>query len=229
MNKSPLLDFIKEKVHSSQEINSVTVPSVITISREYGCPGILVSTELSKELSKIQSKEWSVVDKQIISQAAEELDIPPGLIEKISKHKPAGIFEELFLSFSDTHLPSDIKVKKTIARILRTVALHGNVIILGRGGVVLSRDIKKSLHIHLHAPVSWRVGRVKVLENITSDNEAIGRIKTVDSERVFLKNYFAGETIDNNIFDVSFNCKYITADEIVHSIVELAKLKGILS
>ena len=226
MPRSPILDYIKEKVNAANELSSA-LPSVITISREYGCPGIPISNEVARALTAEKHAEWSVVDKQIVNQAAEELDVPAKLLEQIAKDKPKGIFEELFMSFSDIHLPTDLKIKKTIARILRTVALHGNVVILGRGGVVLSRDIQKSLHVHLHASVSWRIGRVKTLENLTSDNEAIGRIKTVDSERVFLKNYFAGETLDSNIYDVSCNCQYLTQDQIVQSILHLAKAKGI--
>ena len=131
------------------------------------------------------------------------------------------------MAFSDIHLPSDIKIKKTIARIIRTVALHGNVVIHGRGGAVIARDLEKSLHVHLHASVKWRVPRVKNLEKITSDAEAVGRINLVDNERIFLKNYFAGENLGANVFDVGFNCEYLTEDQIVQSILKLAQLKGI--
>lgn len=183
--------------------------------------------------SRIQSTDpkngvdWEVVNKEIINQAALELNIPSKLLEEMAKNKPKGIFEELFLTFSDIHLPSDVKIKKTVARILRTIALHGNVVLLGRGGVVLSRDIKNSLHVNLHASVSWRMERVKKLENITSDNEALGRMKVVDSERVYLLSYFAGENLGSNIFDVTYNCEFLSEEEIIESILHLAAKKGI--
>jgi len=227
MPRNPILDYIKEKINSENAMSASNIPRVITISREYGCPGIPIANEISKALTASKNTEWSVIDKQIINQAAEEFEIPAHLIERIAKSKPKGIFEELFLAFSDIHLPSDIKIKKTIARILRTVALHGNVVILGRGGAVLSRDIENSLHVHLHANPSWRVGRVKKLENLSSDAEAMGRIGIVDQERLFLRNYFAGESLGENIFDVSYNCEYLTQDQIVQSILQLAKAKGI--
>jgi hypothetical protein len=68
---------------------------------------------------------------------------------------------------------------------------------------------------------------VKNLEKITSDAEAVGRINLVDNERIFLKNYFAGENLGANVFDVGFNCEYLTEDQIVQSILKLAQLKGI--
>lgn len=227
MPRNSILDYIKEKIDSDNALSAISVPRVITISREYGCPGIPIANEVSKALSAANKSDWSVIDKQIVNQAAEEFDIPARLIEQIAKSNPKGIFEELFLAFSDIHLPSDIKIKKTIARILRTVALHGNVVILGRGGAVIARDLEKSLHVHLHASVSWRIPRVKNLEKITSDAEAVGRINLVDKERVFLRNYFAGENPGENIFDVSFNCEYLSEDQIVQTILKLAQLKGI--
>jgi cytidylate kinase len=227
MPRNSILDYIKEKIDSDNALSASNVPRVVTISREYGCPGIPIANEVSKALSAANKIDWSVIDKQIVNQAAEEFDIPARLIDQIAKSNPKGIFEELFLAFSDIHLPSDIKIKKTIARILRTVALHGNVVILGRGGAVIARDLEKSLHVHLHASVSWRIPRVKNLEKITSDAEAIGRINLVDKERVFLRNYFAGENPGESVFDVSFNCEYLSEDQIVQSILKLAQLKGI--
>lgn len=225
MAENKILQYIREKLNSDNALNANAEPKVITISREYGCPGIPIANAVANALSK--QSEWSVIDKQIIRQAAEEFNIPPRLLDEIVKYKGKGIFEELFLAFSDIHLPSDIKIKKTIARILRTVALHGNVVILGQGGVVLARDIEKSLHVRLHASTSWRVKKIKVLENIASDAEALGRINVVDNERVLLRNYFAGESIDANIFDISFNCEYWTEEQIVQAILKLAEMKGI--
>lgn len=227
MARNSILDYIKEKINSDNVNSEISIPRVITISREYGCPGIPIANEVSKALADANKTEWSVVDKQIINQAAEELDIPAKLIDQIAKSKPKGVFEELFLSFSDIHLPSDVKIKKTIARILRTVALHGNVVILGRGGAVLSRDLQKSVHVHLHASVAWRTGRVMKLENLKSEAEAIGRINVVDNERIFLRNYFAGENLGQNVFDVSYNCEYLSQEQVVKSILQIAQMKGI--
>ncbi len=220
------LSFIKNRVFTALP-DSTEYPCVVTISREYGCPGTAIAQEVTKSLSKSTGRKWHFIDKQIMKEASKEFDFPPELIEKIMKTKPRGIFEELFLTFSDIQLPNEIKVKKSIARILRTIILHGDVVILGRGGVVLGRDIKKAIHVHLHAPVSWRKERVKELENLKSDDEAVGRINTVDKERIFLRNYFAGETLDPDIFDVEYNCKTFSKEEIIDSILQLARMKGI--
>ncbi|MCB1176808.1 MAG: cytidylate kinase family protein, partial [Leptospiraceae bacterium] len=156
MQKSPLLEFIKDKINALPP-KTEKEPPVITISREYGCPGVLVANEVTKKLSSKYNSQWSILDKQVILQAAEEFNISEEMIQEILQNKPKGVFEELFLSFSDINLPSDVQIRKTIARIIRTVALHGNVVVLGRGGVVITRDIKKSVHVHLHAPLDYRV------------------------------------------------------------------------
>ncbi len=226
LKKSPVVEFIKDKLNNQEAFDLANAPRVITISRQYGCPGIPIAEGVAKILSN-KGKSWSVVDKQIVEQASKEFNLPEKLIEKMAKSKPIGAFEELFLSFSDFHLPNDVKLKKTIARLIRTVALTGNVVILGRGGVVLARDIPHSLHVHLYASIEWRKESIKKMDNITSDFEALGKIKTIDQERTFLLNYFSGESSPSYLFDVNFNCEYLKIETIIDSIIELAKTRNI--
>ena len=51
---------------------------------------------------------------------------------------------------------SDLKIRTTIAKVIRKFANEGNAIIVGRGGVAITRDIPLSLHIFLEAP--WNGG-----------------------------------------------------------------------
>ena len=98
---------------------------------------------------------------------------------------------------------------------------------MGQGGVVLGRDIHPSLHVFLHASPNWRKKKVRVLENLDSDEKAIERIKQVDEERVFLRNFLSGENLTQDIFDLSINCEYFSEEEIVKIILEVARLRGI--
>jgi hypothetical protein len=122
LKKSPVVEFIKAKLNNQEAFDLANAPRVITISREYGCPGIPISEGVAKILSN-KGKIWSVVDKQIVEEASKEFNLPEKLIEKMAKSKPIGAIEELFLSFSDFHLPSDIKIKKSIARLIRSIAI----------------------------------------------------------------------------------------------------------
>lgn len=52
MTRSPILDFIRDKINSETALNESTPPKLITISREYGCPGYPISTAVSKALTQ---------------------------------------------------------------------------------------------------------------------------------------------------------------------------------
>jgi cytidylate kinase len=226
MAKNFLTDYIQEKIKEFSTDQTIQQTGVITISRQYGCPGKPVSMDLAKALGK-PNREWKVVDKEVVKQAADELSIPDDLAEKLFKSQPNRILSDLFSSFSTAKTPTDIEVKKTIARILRTTMLYGNVIVLGQGGVMLARDIRPSLHVFLHANPNWRKKKVRVLENLNTEEQALERIKQVDEERVFLRNYYGGETLTHDVFDISLNCEHFSEEEIVQIVLDAAKKRGI--
>jgi len=202
---------------------------VITVSREYGCPGIPVSEGLVKALTgRGGPQTWRLIDRQVLEMAAEKLKLSPELIEKLSRERPRSIFGQLMESFAGAYIPHDIRAKRAMAQIIRAVADEGHAVILGRGGVTITRDIQASLHIHLHASVRWRKERVKQLDNFSSDEDAYRKIEIVDRERVYLRNFYAGEETDENMFDLSFNCEYLTVDQIVSLAIQAAQMKRMI-
>ncbi|MBI3396756.1 MAG: cytidylate kinase-like family protein [Spirochaetia bacterium] len=230
MAKNSLLLFIKDKVgHTGSKKQS---GPVITISREYGCPGIGLSQDLADALSKKRSAdgrvaEWKALDKEIISRAAHEVDLTPGLVEKLYKEKSMGFFADLFKSFSDHYVPSDVQVKKTVAGVVRAMAHEGHVVILGRGGVVLTHDMPRSLHVKLFAPLDWRIERVKVMDKV-KEPKARQLIETVDRERIYLRNFLAGEQTQDSIFDLHLNAARLTVPEMVAMIVRVLEVRKIV-
>lgn len=210
---------------------------VITISREYGCLGFTFAEEMAREMSKtsiigLGVKEWHAFNKLIIAEAAKSVNITPEMAERFSHQKPndffGEVFSNLFKSFSDYYVPSDIEVKKVVAGIVRNLAVEGCSIIVGRAGVVIASDIPKSLHIRLYAPENYRVKLVSEKENIT-EAAARTKINTIDRERVYFRNFFAGEELNSNIFDVAFNTSTIGLDAMKKAVLELMKDKKIIA
>lgn len=222
MPKNQILDYVKELMASAP---APTGPGpVITISREYGCPGRPVSEKLVQELNKKSQKEWKLYDKEILNLAAEEVKISPQAIENAYKGKPKGFFEETLMNFSES-APSDVKIKKAVAGIVRKISTTGNAVILGRGSVVIAKDLEKSLHIHLYAAANWRKEKVKQMDNLKTDAEALKKLEEVDKERIYLRDYFSGEKTDNHLFDLAINCETNSVDDVVAIILYAAGLK----
>jgi cytidylate kinase len=122
---------------------------------------------------------------------------------------------------------SERKILNTIGRVIRNMASEGNVIIVGRGGVAITHDITKSLHINLEAPMEWRMVRIAESYNI-SEEEAKKTAIDVDKKRQEFREYFQGKDSDYTRFDLSINCMAFTIEEIVHIILKTAEIRKLV-
>ncbi len=205
---------------------------VITISRDYGCPAKRIAGMLSATLNRLEIQSdnvarWYWLGKEIMEESARELHLRPELVNEIAKSEDKNILEEILLAFTNKYYPGDIKIKKTIGEIIHTYATTGHVIVVGRGGAAICRDIKKALHIKLTAPLAWRINDVSRRHNLTLA-EAEKRIKSIDHQRELLRKFFSAEKTDNAPFDVVFNYMTCSDEEIVQSIVKIAEMRDLL-
>lgn len=203
---------------------------VITISRDYGCPGRRIARLLSETLSeKIVrlggNKEWKWISKEIIEESARELKLSPTLIQDLSDYRSRGFFENLALFFSDEFYPGDVKIKNTIARFIYTAASEGNVVIVGRAGESITKNFEKSLHIKLQAPLEWRTQQVADSYGM-SMVDAKKEVQEMDKRRAQFRNYFEKDLPDIEFFDIFFNVATMTDEEIIEMIIIVAETRG---
>jgi len=203
---------------------------VITISREYGCPGRRIARKLSETLtaknkSLGNTKEWRWFSKEIIEESARELKLSPGLMQDLSEYKERGFFENLALFFSDEYYPSDVKIKNTIAKFIYNASLEGHVVIVGRAGEAITKNFRNSLHIKIQAPLDFRAQKVADDQGMTLA-EARKEAQEMDYRRNSFRNYFEREKPDIDYFDIFFNSSTLSDDEIIESIVILAESRG---
>lgn len=208
--------------------NKITDGPVVTISREKGCPANSIAEKLSKSLSgKTHGKSWRWVNKLILEESAKELHMNPSKINHVLYSEDKGFVRDLILSFGERYYESDVKVKKTLAGLISEFSVNGKVIIVGLGGVAITRDIKSSLHIKLYAPQKYRVKQVMKQEKMSFE-KALDYTEETDVNRKMLIDYFNGLKANNNLFHAQFNCLSMSEDEIVSSIVDLMKLKHLI-
>ncbi|MDG5799913.1 cytidylate kinase-like family protein [Marinilabiliaceae bacterium ANBcel2] len=203
---------------------------VITISREYGCPGRKIARKLSDVLTEKnrrlgKDKEWKWISKEIIEESARELKLSPTLIKDLSDYRTRGFFENLALFFSDEFYPGDVKIKNTIARFIYNAASEGNVVIVGRAGESITKHFEKSFHVKLQAPLEWRTEQVANSYGM-SITEAKKEANEMDKRRTQFRNYFEKNRPDIEFFDSFFNCATMTDEEIVEMIVIVAETRG---
>jgi cytidylate kinase len=204
---------------------------VVTISRAYGCPGKIVAQDLAFNLNKrligTHAKHWKWISKEILDESARELKLNKYSVREAVHANKKGVMDDLIISLANKFYPSDAKVKQTLADVIKGFAKEGNVIIVGRAGVSLTRSIHKSLHIRLQAPVEWRIKIVSERQNIPIE-EARRKLLEIDYKRNHLREYYEGMKPDDSIFDIIFNYQTMNEEEILESIIKVMELKKLI-
>ncbi len=221
----------KGEVLSTVPQKSVSLP-IVTISREAGCSGITVAVNLVQRLNQIRTgkkdkKEWRVINKEVIELAARELELHPSLLKPVFKGEKKTLIDEMILSMSSKYYKSDRQIKKTITDVIRLYANQGNVVIVGRAGVVIARDYPRAIHLKLQAPLEWRREVISKKHSISSA-EALKYVQQTDKGREKLLADFKRNALDCELFDAVINCKSFVIDELVEVIYQMMEVKKLV-
>lgn len=205
---------------------------VVTISRQSGCSARRLTQKLVEELNKRTRdrkdyKEWDYINKELLQKAAKELDVKPSEIAYVFKYQERNALGDIFASYANKYYKSDRKIRKTIAEVIRSIASEGNIIIIGRAGVVLTKDVMKSLHISLEAPLEWRSLMISERYDL-SFAEARKSVVEMDKKRERFRESFEGRNTDYTWFDVTFNRMSLTENEIIEAIIKMMESKKLI-
>lgn len=224
-------DLLKYMSNRSRDLSHPTTKGgpVVTISREKGCPANNIAENLAARLAlETRDDDWKWVTKEIIEKAARELHVNPSKINHVIYSEDQGFFRDLIHSFGEKYYESDVAVKKSLAGLINEFATKGKAVIVGIGGVAITKNITKSFHVKLYGPQKWRLKEVMKMENMNSER-ARDYMEETDINRKMLIDYYNGIKADNDLFDVQYNCSKMDEDLIVSSIISMMKHKGLIS
>ena len=206
---------------------------LITISRDFGCQAKQISRELVETLNEYHlpigaKNEWHLLSKEIIEKVAHELQTDSKKIDYVFTFEKKSTVDDFILSLlSSKQYHSDWKVKDTIRKVVRAFAITGYTVILGRAGAQITRDIEASLHIRLIAPFDWRVQKVKERYQLTNIL-AIRKVKEMDINREKLIKTFASEGHCHQCYDVNYNMRYLSTQQVISDIIHMMQLKKLI-
>lgn len=219
---------LKEEKSFQKEHAGAAGP-VITISREVGCNGLKMANILAMELNKQRMlADWKVLSKEIFYESARELNLAPEKILKALKKEDSYTFEQILTAFGEKRYKSEAKIANTVKEVVRSLAINGFNIIVGRASHIIAADIKNALHIRLEAPFEYRLKNIMYNNNL-SRNEAVVFIERVEKEReTFRKAIRAGQFHEVH-FDLMINRASFTDREAVELILFAIEKKHILA
>jgi len=223
-----LEDRYKYQIPASEE--KKTAGPIITISRYYGCPANTCAKDLANLLSEMEGlpgNTLKVINKEILEQSAKELGLSPEKIEFVFKFEKRSAVDEILESLSSKYYKSERKIKNTIRDVIRSIGEQGRVIIVGRGGAPILKDITNSLHIKMVASLESRVKDISKKQGITF-NEARKLAKEMDENRSKLRMEFAGRKMELVDYDLIFNCEKFNTNEIAKIVAKVSEMKGLI-
>ncbi|MFC2104735.1 AAA family ATPase [Bacteroidota bacterium] len=226
-----LLKYLEDRYKDDIKKEELKSPGpVITISRYFGCPANMCATDLVDLLTKMEGEKgntWKVISKEILDQAAKELGLSKEKIEYVFNFKKRSAVDEVLEAVSSKYYKSERKIKNTIREVIRSIGEQGRVIIVGRAGVAILKDIPNSLHVKLIAPLDFRIKGVSKRHQI-SHNEAKKLILDMDKKRSQLRAEFAGQKMELVDYDLIFNCEKFDTKEIVSIVAKTAEIRGLI-
>jgi cytidylate kinase len=170
---------------------------VITISREFGSEGENIAERIAKTLG------YHFVDKNVISDLLGQY----GVVEFDREYETMPSFWERLISEREKSRDESVDM---FNKVVRAIAHHGNVVILGRSGFEVLIDFADVLRVRLQAPFSVRVEEVMTQQKITrEDAEAL--VKESDKVRMaYVEEFYRVPWEAIRAFDLVINTSKIS-------------------
>ena len=182
---------------------------VITINRQFGTNGRQIATQIAQELGV------KLVDRQILSSLAENLNMPEDKLQQMERKKPT-FWERVSYFYRNSpamvSTPSvdlmgltSSQIYKEQVDIMRSIAEEESCVVVGRLGFEVFKDHPNHMSIFMFSNLEDRV--LKVMEMYGSSRaEALKQIKQVDEAREEFTREFTGkERNDATNYDLAVN------------------------
>jgi cytidylate kinase len=217
--------------------NAITEMRAVTISREYGSGGGEIAARLAQRLG------WQLVDHQVITQVAQELEIPEieaAAYDENVEGRIRRILNTVMPVLGSGALPTPIPYSipspgvqlptsasralqaqtfyDTLRHTVLAAANNGHVVIVGRGGQVLLAGRRDVLHVRIVAPLEQRVAYVVRREGL-GEAAARARIQTKERTRThYMQAQFHCNHEDPHLYDQVLNTGMLDLDSAVELI-----------
>lgn len=195
---------------------------VITISRMTGCDARKIAENVVDNLNrKYETTKWKWVDKDIIYAIATELNTNTERIENFYNGIELSSISEMIMAFSGGFV-SDLRVKKAIKDVVLSICKEGYIVLVGRGGVSIARNITDSLHIRLTAPFYWRVENVMKKKGMNIEAAEAYVVDTDECRFNLIQTFLEKKTTNvDHLFDSSINRSSFSLSDAAELIVSM--------
>ena len=218
--------YIDSHFPQAKPIAKKPVYPCITISREAGAGAQAVCKELIKILaSKSESDniQWTFFDRKLIEKILEDHHLPKQIRKYMQEDKYSHLSSAVneLLGLHPSHWTLLHESTETVLQLARM----GKVVIVGRGGNIITSKLKNTFHVRLIAPLESRVKYVMDVYNL-SRKDAESYIKKEDSARAkYLKSNFFKDIKDPALYHLVLNTASLSYKEAAEIIADAVMKK----
>jgi cytidylate kinase len=208
----------------------VRVRPFVTISRQPGAGGRFGNL-LAERLGELEmlrgarkTASWRCMDRELVERVARDHHMSARLIDALEESSHSYVMEFLRgLRLRDGGPPSDLGVVRRMAETMRGLAHAGHVILVGLGGVFMTRNMPGGIHVRLVAPRDFRVRNIARMDGI-SRTAARERVHHLDEQRIgYYRSFWPNDLLSDELFHLTMNSSVMTEPQMANCVVELVK------
>lgn len=195
----------------------------ITISRQTGSGANGIAECLGGLLQSVSAPDepaWTVYDRNLVLQVLADHGMSPRLARFMPEDGIADLADVLD-ELLGVHPPAWTLVQRTSDTILR-LANRGNVILIGRGAHIITRQLHHVFHVRLVGSLERRIQYYQDSRAVNRA-EAVALIRREDrGRRRYLKKYFGHNVDDPVSYDLVLNTDCLTHQKAARLIADAA-------
>jgi cytidylate kinase len=189
----------------------------ITLSREFGCEGYPLATELKKKLEHEKGGEWTVFDKALIERVSKDKNLSENFLENLGDDSQ--VME--ILSIFKNRQKTQSEAFEILSEYIVKLAKAGNAILVGRGSTVLTNNLDNCFHFRLVAPFEYRVESISRRLDLSYE-DAKKMVKEEEKRRdKFIEKHLSCNINDPLYYHAIFNNERNSITHISESIYSL--------
>ena len=176
-------------------------------------------TECLKELMEKKSGQpWAIMDKALLEEVAKHHNLSEEIVRGLGEKK-SRILDEVLATFSP-RWKSEKDHFRLLSKQVFSLAEKGNSIIVGRGGAIVTQQLKNCYHFRMYASHEFKVASIAKRLNISRDEAESVVEKNQKHRDAFIHDYFNLDPSDLRFYHLAFNNDKNSPERIAQMIAE---------
>lgn len=185
----------------------------VTISREAGAGGSSVAQRLADYLEKRSPDHgsWAVFDHDLVQKALEQHRLPKDF-ERFMPEDATRMLHDTVEDLLGLH-PASSELVRRVSETMLNLARNGNVILVGRGGNVITSRLPNVFHARFVGSRAARLKNIRRQNNFSTAAAEEFLIKMDRARRRYLRQNFGSQIDDPLSYDLTINTGRVSFEE----------------